>query len=132
MDENFQISYFHLSNTLALSGNQGEAFEWWMKLLVLMKQDEETILTFKTAFQTSGWQGILRERAKRFDKGDEVYFQGAAFNAQIGNPDKAFEYLEKSYEQREVLIPYLLVDPRLDTLRDDPRFDELVRRAGLR
>ena len=60
---------------------------------------------------------------------DEVYFRGAAYNAQIGNKDKAFEYLEKSYQRRELWMSYLHVDPLLDSLRDDPRFEELVRRV---
>jgi hypothetical protein len=91
--------------------------------------DEETIRAFKAAFQTSGWQGVLRERAKRFDKSDEVYFRGAAYYAQIGDKDKAFEYLERSYERRELWMSYLSVDPLVDPLRDDPRFGELLKRV---
>ncbi|MCA1623632.1 MAG: protein kinase [Acidobacteria bacterium] len=131
MDPNFGTTYPWLSNTLALSGNQSEAFEWFMKLLALQKADEETVQIFKTAYQTSGWQGILHERVKRFEKGDEAYFHGAAYNAQVGNKDKAFEYLEKSYQRRELWMSQLLVDPRLDSLRGDARFDELARRVGL-
>jgi tetratricopeptide (TPR) repeat protein len=132
MDEGFGSPYPFLVNTLELSGNESEAFEWWMKMLVLAEVDKETLQAHQTAFQTSGWQGILRERAKRFEKGGEAYFHGAAYNAQIGNKEQAFEYLEKSYQRREVWMALLQVDPRLDALRDDPRFDELVRRVGLK
>ena len=97
-----------------------------------LAKDEQTVQSFKAAYQTSGWQGVMRERAKRFEKGDEAYFHGAAHNAQVGNKDKAFEYLEKSFERREVWMGYLEVDPRFDSLRDDPRFDELVGRVGLK
>jgi tetratricopeptide (TPR) repeat protein len=130
MDDNFGITYKWLSNTLGMQGKDSEAFEWWMKSLALQKADEETVRAYQTAFQTSGWQGVLRERANRFEKGNEPYFSGAGFNAQIGNKDKAFEYLEKSFQRREWGMAYLQVDPRLDPLRDDPRFAELVRRVG--
>jgi hypothetical protein len=103
-----------------------------MKLLALQKADEETIQLYKTTYQTSGWQGVLRERVKRFDKGDQAYFYGAAYNAPLGNKDKAFEYLEKAYQRREWGLATLQVEPRLDSLRDDPRFDELVRRVGFK
>ncbi len=53
----------------------------------------------------------------------------ASHNAQIGNKDKAFEYLEKSYQRHELWMSYLHVDPLMDSLRDDPRFDELIRRV---
>ncbi len=131
MDENNVNAYLWLINTLTFQGNESEAFEWFMKSLASQKADEETIQVFQTAFQTSGWQGVLRERAKRFEKSDEVYFRGAAYNAQVGNKDKAFEYLEKSYQRRELWMSYLQVDPLLDSLRGDPRFDELVKRVGI-
>ncbi|NJM52718.1 MAG: hypothetical protein HC846_04570 [Blastocatellia bacterium] len=50
----------------------------------------------------------------------------------MSEKDKAFEYLEKSFEQRELWMSSLQVDPRLDSLRDDPRFVRLVQRVELR
>jgi len=131
MEPNFATAHYWLSQTLEMQGNHAEAFESWMKLLALVKADEETVQRLKTAYQTSGWQGILRERVKRFDEGKENYFQGAAYNALVGDKDKAFEYLEKSYQRREYNMLLLKVEPRLDSLRGDPRFDELVKRVGL-
>ena len=98
----------------------------------LGEADEATIQAFRSAYQTSGWQGIMQERAKRFEQNNDRYFAGADYNTQAGNKDKAFEYLEKSYQRREMWMAYLQVDPRLDPLRGDPRLDELVRRVELR
>jgi hypothetical protein len=53
-------------------------------------------------------------------------------NARAGNKEQAFEYLEKSYQRRELWMHLLQVEPRLDSLRGDPRFDELVRRVELK
>ena len=131
MDPNFGSTYTWLSNALEVQGNHAEAFEWFMKSPALQQADEGTIQAFKTAYQTAGWQGILRERAKRFEGGNESYFFGAIYHAQIGDKDKAFEYLEKSYQRREWSMHILKVEPRLDSLRGDPRFDELVKRVEL-
>ncbi len=49
----------------------------------------------------------------------------------VGNKDKAFEYLEKSYQRRELWMAYLQVYPLFDSLRDDPRYADLLRRIGL-
>jgi serine/threonine protein kinase/Tfp pilus assembly protein PilF len=132
MEPNFVTSYWWLSIALELQGNYAEAYEWWMKALALQKADEETVQSYKEAYQTSGWQGAMFERAKRFDKSGQAYFHGAAYHAQIGNKDKAFEYLEKSYQRRELWMYVLNVEPRLDSLRGDPRFDELVKRVELK
>ena len=129
MDQNWSATYGWLWSTMALQGNEAEAFEWMLKFLSLRKADEKTAQIFKTAFQTSGWHGALREWLKVFDKlGSGNNFDGALYNAQIGEKDKAFEYLEKVYQGREIWNAYLRVEPRLDPLRDDPRFHELVRR----
>ena len=103
-----------------------------MKFQALQKRDDKTVQLFRTAYQTSGWQGVLGEQARQFEAGNYVYFHGAGFNAKVGNKDKAFEYLEKSFQRREKWMSMVNVDPSLDSLRDDPRFDELVRRVGLK
>ncbi len=51
--------------------------------------------------------------------------------AGLGDRDAAFAALEKAYEQRVARIAWLGIDPLLEPLRSDPRFDDLVRRVGL-
>jgi len=129
MDKNFLATYSFVTSALALQGNESEALEWFMKLLALRNADEKTVQVFRIAFQASGWHGVLREWLKRLDAVGGRDFDAAAYNSQIGNKDAAFEYLEKVYQRREYSINYFQVDPRLDGLRDDPRFDELVKRV---
>ena len=49
----------------------------------------------------------------------------------LGNRDKAFEYLEKAYEERFANLIYLTVEPLFGSLRSDPRFDHLAQRLKL-
>jgi len=55
----------------------------------------------------------------------------AAIYVGLGQKDQAFDWLQKAYEERSDWLRYLKVDPRLDPLRSDPRFADLVRRVGL-
>ena len=50
--------------------------------------------------------------------------------AHLGDKDQAFALLEKSYEEHEGLIYLLNVSPSFDPLRDDPRFQDLLRRMN--
>jgi TolB-like protein/DNA-binding winged helix-turn-helix (wHTH) protein/tetratricopeptide (TPR) repeat protein len=50
----------------------------------------------------------------------------------LGNRDQAFSWLEKSYLERSNSLVWLGVGPMFDPLRADPRFDNLLRRVGLR
>jgi TolB-like protein/DNA-binding winged helix-turn-helix (wHTH) protein/Tfp pilus assembly protein PilF len=45
--------------------------------------------------------------------------------------DEGFAWLDRAYRERADLLVYLKVDPRLDPVRDDPRFGDLLRRVGL-
>ena len=125
-------AYMWLGFALEMQGREAEAFECFMKLPAQQNADEEMKKAYQTAFQTSGWQGVLRERLKTFEKSEEPFFNGAAYSAQIGDKNKAFEYLEKSLQRRELWLANLEVDPRLDPLRDDPRYRDLVNRVNLR
>jgi len=132
MDENNVNAYVWLIDTLAFQGKETEAFEWFIRSLNSRRTDEKIIRAYESAFQTRGWDEVLREQAKRFEETDEVYFRGAGIQAQIGNKDEAFEYLEKSFQRRELWMYYLRVHPLVDSLRDDPRFADLLARVESR
>ena len=51
--------------------------------------------------------------------------------AGLGDKEQAFAWLEKAYQERRDLMVLLNIDPWVDPLRSDPRFQELVRRVGL-
>jgi serine/threonine protein kinase/tetratricopeptide (TPR) repeat protein len=55
----------------------------------------------------------------------------AGIHIGLGENDRAVEYLEKSYEEHSHWLIYLHVDPSMDDLRNDPRFQDLLRRVGL-
>ena len=52
--------------------------------------------------------------------------------AALGDKKQAFGYLEKSYNDRSEQILYMGVEPLVDPLRNDPRFESLLRRVGLK
>jgi len=49
----------------------------------------------------------------------------------LGEHDRAIEYLEKSYAEHCHWLIYLHIDPSMDDLRNDTRFQDLLRRVGL-
>jgi serine/threonine-protein kinase len=55
----------------------------------------------------------------------------AGIHIGLGENDRALEYLEKSYAEHCHWLIYLHIDPSMDSLRDNPRFQELLRRVGL-
>ncbi|MDT5156905.1 MAG: eukaryotic-like serine/threonine-protein kinase [Acidobacteriota bacterium] len=57
-------------------------------------------------------------------------YEIAVIHSRLGERDGAFSWLARAEEEHSVGLTYLRVDPRLDGLRADPRFSELLRRFG--
>jgi serine/threonine protein kinase/tetratricopeptide (TPR) repeat protein len=49
----------------------------------------------------------------------------------MGEDERAIEYLEECYDEHSHWLIYLHLDPSMDALRDNPRFQNLLRRIGL-
>ena len=55
----------------------------------------------------------------------------ATIYAGLGEKDQAFKWLEKAFEERDIWLMNLKVDPVLKNLRSDQRFANLLQRIGL-
>ena len=78
------------------------------------------------------WRWKLDHTQERARKG--VYIPSTEFAdlySQLGEKDQAFEWLEKAYKEREGGLMFLKVNLDWDPLRDDPRFQDLLRRMNL-
>jgi TolB-like protein/Tfp pilus assembly protein PilF len=58
-------------------------------------------------------------------------YEIALIYAGLGDRNSAFHWLDEAYRVHDVGLVYLNVDPCLDPLRGDSRFDDLRRRVGL-
>ncbi|MBW3660532.1 MAG: adenylate/guanylate cyclase domain-containing protein [Gemmatimonadetes bacterium] len=59
-------------------------------------------------------------------------FRVATVHAALGDRERTLAMLEKAVEERDDHASWLAVTPEFDGVRDDPRFERLLRRAGLR
>ena len=50
----------------------------------------------------------------------------------MGDKDDAFLWLDRAVAERSGSVRYLKIEPRLDPLRSDPRFEALLQRVGLK
>jgi hypothetical protein len=74
---------------------------------------------------------ILGEMLESSKTGHVSPYMIATVYAGLGDKDRAFEFLEKAFSERSADLSYFLkADLRMDTLRPDPRFQDLVSRMG--
>jgi len=87
--------------------------------------------TLGTAGRTSEARQILDDLTQLARQKYVAPYVFAGIHIGLGENDRAIEYLEKSWEEHSHWLIYLHIDPGMDGLRDDSRFQGLLRRVGL-
>jgi DNA-binding winged helix-turn-helix (wHTH) protein/tetratricopeptide (TPR) repeat protein len=136
MDPDFYFARVWLSDSYRLKGEDDKAFESFVQSQIIGGEEPDEINLWKTIYAKSGWRGISGrqlENAKASEKkSNPNYMQMAFHSIELGQNEQAFAYLEKAIGQRRLPMIMLKVSPRFDPLRSDPRFDDLVKRVGLK
>jgi TolB-like protein/tetratricopeptide (TPR) repeat protein len=120
-------NYSILQKAYEEKGMEKEAFEARLQALKLGNASEERIAALQKAFEESGLEGV-----KRFDpdpgESSRLIHRAAGF-ARLGQKEKAFEWLEKAWSWDLPLagMEHTPANPDFDSLRDDPRFEEILR-----
>jgi tetratricopeptide (TPR) repeat protein len=141
IDPNFSRTHLFFAETYQSLGRFEESIDEYGKMFDLMGAPHENtsrfLATVKTAYKTSGPKGYWRAIAESLSLPDPPVpgFAPppaivASFWAQAGDADKAFELLEKAYQQRDEGI-LRIKSPIFDPLKSDPRYKDLLRRIGL-
>jgi len=134
MDPNFIGAHRGLASAYEGKGMEKESVSEWEQEAMLAGLPE-VAEGIKIAFARGGYKGALKARLTndqhRRSEGSYVSFSRFARTyAALGEKDLAVQALEKAFAEREPMA-WLNVDPEWDPIRADPRFQDLVRRAGL-
>jgi len=127
INPNSSVVYNWLSWCYDQKGMIPESVEMDLRDEAANGASQEKLAQLRAAFEKSGQKGYLR---KKLDLGEEDAYALAQINARLGNRDEAFRWLDKAYEQR-IAFGLLKVDPELDSLRSDTRFQAHLRRVNL-
>jgi serine/threonine protein kinase/tetratricopeptide (TPR) repeat protein len=86
------------------------------------------------AYREAGRQGYWRKRLELMEAAEgppPVFYGYAIAHCELGNPDRAIDYLERMVEAKVGGVVFIGVDPTLSKLKGHPRYDALVKRVGL-
>ncbi len=131
LDPSMWSVYGRLSIISEIAGKHAESVELRAKAYEL-NGESRTAALMRESFAKGGWEGFHRFLVgDKRPPGIHFYHMAVAFTA-LGEKEKALEALDKSYEDHEIsLVQSLNNDERLDPLRNDPRFHDLMKRIGL-
>ena len=131
LDPNFQTTYNFLSFAYWLKGEYAKSVEARANALEVTGDVQRAALV-RESFAKGGWPGFLQLVTRESIVPGTRFYGIATYYAAMGKKDEAFAALNKALENRETLLANLKLDPRIDPLRSDPRFQELVQRVGFK
>jgi serine/threonine protein kinase len=111
-----------------------EALEIW-KASYAAKGDHEAEEALDRGYAEGGYQRALQRVAETLAERSKTTFvtpwQIATLYTRAGINNEALEWLDKAYQTHDPNMPYISVDPIFDPLRNEPRFQDLLRRMKL-
>ena len=135
MDPNFVNAHSVLGATYEAQGNWAQAILEYQKAVELSQNNPASLAALGCAYGYSGnREAALKVLASLREASKSHYvsaFDMAAVFAGLGDKDKAFHWLEKAYTEHESQMAFLGVTRRLNGLRSDPRFVDLLHRMHL-
>jgi len=133
LDPNLPLAHWGIGLTYEQKGQREQAIESLRKATSLSKSLNlqsslgHAYALFGKRAEAQAILDMLRDRSKQSYV--PSYFSALIY-AGLGDKDRAFEWLERAFQERSTVLAYLRLDPRLAPLRSDPRFAELLRRIG--
>jgi DNA-binding winged helix-turn-helix (wHTH) protein/TolB-like protein/tetratricopeptide (TPR) repeat protein len=140
----FVFALAYLKEIYFKKGEYDKAFDAYLGIHRAMLQSaaysntreivDQQIAQLKEIYSESGYPGLLRNEVRQTPQSSpDNGYKYALFvtHAQLNEKEKALEWLEKSYESHNFMLPFAHPNPMFDNLRSEPRFGAVFRRMGL-
>ena len=133
LDPNFYYAHYNLGLALELKGDLNAAIAEYTRARELSNDPSPTAM-LGHAYAAAGRKAdALQMLDELGEAAKHRYVLNPAFalvELGLGHKEKALDWLEKAYDAHEArFIAYVKVDPFLDPLRGDPRFEALVQKV---
>ncbi|HLG14403.1 MAG TPA: tetratricopeptide repeat protein [Blastocatellia bacterium] len=128
----FPNAYLYSGLCYEGKGLYGEAIAAFRKKMSISGREPETLSCLAHAYARAGRKSSARRLLDELGRSSrrDVFYYMATVRVALGEYEQAFAWLERGYEELDMSLALLNVDPRLDPLRADPRFSDLLRRVG--
>jgi eukaryotic-like serine/threonine-protein kinase len=129
LDANFWYAHWQLFYVYRMKRDYASAVEELARVQDARGEPDSAKL-IRESFVKGEWQGFLRKITEERTRLKLYPYFVAGFFAELGEKDKAFATLNEAIETKDQHTAGMKVDPYMNPLRDDPRFQELLKKAG--
>jgi TolB-like protein/Tfp pilus assembly protein PilF len=132
LDPHAPFAQFYLGRSYERLGRDREAIEAYIAPLALSEKYRASLPALRTAAARGDLKAFWKLRLQLLLAEPEIsIYSVATAYAELGDYDRALEWLEKLYQARGGRIRFLRASPEWDPLRSDSRFQDLLRRANI-
>lgn len=133
LDPGYSGAYWFLGYCYPAKGMYAEAIAAFEQAIKLGQDSPGTQIRLGAAYAHMGNRARAQAILKQLQTSKEYVspFELAILYDALGERDQAFKSLEKAYKAHDLQFQFLGVSPEWDSLRSDPRFQDLLRRVGL-
>ena len=134
LDATSPVAHQRLGSAYEQKGMFPEAIAEFQKAVDGSNRIQLAVACLAHAFALAGKrveaEKLLAELRERSGREYVSSYLIAEIYVALGEKEAAFKLLDQAYDERSIDLVLAKVDPRLDPLRDDPRFRELLKRVG--
>jgi tetratricopeptide (TPR) repeat protein len=135
LDSSFDLAHWNIGEDYEAKGDFAQATDAYARAARLSKDRPAVLASLARAQALSGNREVawsFLDRLQALSQSTYVSpFDIALVHVGLGMNDEAFAWLDKAYDDRSNRLAFIAVDPKLDALRADPRFNDLLRRMRL-
>jgi eukaryotic-like serine/threonine-protein kinase len=133
LEANDSFAHAWLGVTYAAKEMYGEAIEQYQKQMSIDGETTSALCYLGYALARSGKRGEAEATLGKLKKTKEYVSPAelAILYAGLGDKEGALSSLQRAYDAHDLQMHFLNVDPHYDSLRGEPRFQDLIRRVGL-
>jgi TolB-like protein/DNA-binding winged helix-turn-helix (wHTH) protein/Flp pilus assembly protein TadD len=135
IDPNYARTHFWLGRVYSQKGMHREAILASEKILAAMPDSTLGLTEMAYSLAVAGRRRealqILRRLEERSARTFVPAYNLAVINIALDEKETAIRYMQQAYENRDWAILVLAEEPRLDPLRKDPRFQEMLAKLNL-
>ena len=133
LDPRFYVARYHLGQALHAQGRYEAAIAEFESCLAADDDPWVMALLARSLARAGRRDEALGRRDTLVAAAARRYVPNVALaivHGALDDRDQALLWLERDFEERSLFPPFYWIDPVFDDLRDDPRFEALVRRVG--
>ena len=135
LEPSFGYGHFYLGFGYEFQGMDREAVDAFAAAATAFGEPEEIGEELKAAYEQNGMTGMWHMRLEQYETRPHLEHYPSYLKAlvpiRLGDKETSLAWLIEAFEQRDRGIIYAKYDPLLSSMRNDPRFHELLRQIGL-